>query len=300
MLFDKVQHEGPYKDWHALKQFYEQLRRKDEDRQWIFRGQPKIYIINDYADREDKNELSPTLERSILHYGERLSNARKIEKKILHEFKRQFHNYGLNPPKTNDNCEWLAIMRHYGGPTRLLDFTYSFYVAAYFALTSSKDESVIWAIDSRWCSEKVNEMLGIDKKKQIGKDPNLFETHIYIDPDPQDDKEPFKYKPFIYPITPLRLNPRIAVQTGTFLCPRRIDRSFEGNLFYTIDEKGNGKVIRIEISNKDMRKEGIKDLHRMNINSASLFPGLGGFTESLNRYILFPELWEYVSEYKDD
>ncbi len=286
MSFGKVENTGLYDEWDKLKDFYyRDLIRRDADAQWIFRGQPNLHS-------KEPHELTTTLERTITQYEVPLSKARAFEKKVLDEFKRQLHNYASNPPHRDDNSEWLAIIRHYGGPTRLIDFTYSFFVAAYFALNLSKDDSVIWAIDSRWCCEEVNNKLGIDKKTQIGKQPKLFNEYIFIDP--QDDIEPF-----VYPITPFRLNPRIVVQTGTFLCPRRIDLSFEENLFNMIDEKDNRSVIRIKINTKAMRKEGIKDLHRMNINSASLFPGLEGFAESLHSYIVFPELWDYVSQAED-
>jgi hypothetical protein len=62
-----------------------------------------------------------------------------------------------------------------------------------------------------------------------------------------------------------------------------------------IDEENKGSVIRIQINNNmEMRKGGLKELRRMNITSATLFPGLEGFSESLHLIALFPEIWPYV------
>lgn len=41
-------------------------------------------------------------------------------------------------------------MHHHGAPTRLLDFTYSIYVATYFAAENAERDAAVWAIDGRW------------------------------------------------------------------------------------------------------------------------------------------------------
>jgi hypothetical protein len=41
-------------------------------------------------------------------------------------------------------------MQHHGAPTRLLDFMYSIYLAAYFTLEHAEGDSVVWAIHGPW------------------------------------------------------------------------------------------------------------------------------------------------------
>ena len=51
-------------------------------------------------------------------------------------------------PRFEDKPGWLSLMRHYGLPTRLLDWTQSILVAAYFAVCNeSETDSVIWALN---------------------------------------------------------------------------------------------------------------------------------------------------------
>ena len=86
---------------------------------YLFRGQ-----------RDSRWELQTTLER----YTPPNMKASDAELRLLHEFKRRAHTY-LQPqhiPAKDDSGEWLALMQHFGAPTRLLDVTESPYVAVYF------------------------------------------------------------------------------------------------------------------------------------------------------------------------
>lgn len=58
------------------------------------------------------------------------------EQRILRIFKRKAHQYLPQPPHIDDDFQWLALMQHHGAPTRLIDFTWSPYVAAFFALSA--------------------------------------------------------------------------------------------------------------------------------------------------------------------
>lgn len=69
---------------------------------------------------------------------------------MLDDFKYRFPLYDSSKKIDEENhVEWLALMQHYGAPTRLIDFTSSIFVALHFALDGSYDkDSVIWAINA--------------------------------------------------------------------------------------------------------------------------------------------------------
>jgi hypothetical protein len=72
-----------------------------------------------------------------------------LEQNMLLEFKRHAHHFLNHVPKDNSLVEWLAIMQHYGCPTRLLDFTRSPYIALFFAIENASSNSAIWAINTK-------------------------------------------------------------------------------------------------------------------------------------------------------
>lgn len=68
-----------------------------------------------------------------------LGYVQQNEKWILDEFRRGARAYIREGIEPKDWWEWLALAQHHGLPTRLLDWTYSPLVAAYFAVEKEGD-----------------------------------------------------------------------------------------------------------------------------------------------------------------
>lgn len=257
--------EKHFSSWNKLLDYYLD-HRSDWDR-WIFRGQSK-----------SKWSLQSTLERAVLRFKTDLSKTPGIEAGLLRRFKRQLHEYRPDVPAKDDVIEWLALMQHHGGPTRLLDWTYSFFVAVFFAIESAKPGKpcAVWALDPHWWEDKAIATLPKDVRALINKDPyrNKPGTIKAIFRNPQ---------PFIVTSNPVRLNPRLFLQQGVFLAPGDVTKTFMDNMQALLPSDGSDiPFVKLRISTSASFLElAIKELHKMNLNRATLFPGLDGFAENL-------------------
>ena len=205
--------------------------------------------------------------------------AWKYEAVILREFTRRAHHFSDDLPQAQDVLEWFALMRHYTAPCRLVDFTYSFYSAAYFALKDAADEpAAIWAVNTDWLRECYEGAWGESDPDFRFKNPAKFRLRFL------DTMHPQK---FVAPANPFRLNQRLTAQQGIFLCPGDINHSFMDNLLAPEADSGAGKVVRILVS-AEAKNDAIEELRRMNISSATLFPDLIGFAESLGDWFVLP------------
>lgn len=255
---------------------------------WIFRGQKSFA-----DDSKGLNKLSTTLERAILDYGQDLTMVPKIEMGLFRKFKRQSEVILKQFPEPGNYMEWFALMQHYGAPTRLLDWTYSFFVGLYFAVEdlSQDKDCELWAIDSKYLLERVHRIFPQKTYRRCAEDdPNAqvyknFEC-MFVN----------SHKRFVCPMNPYKFNDRLIIQQGVSLCPGDITIPFAENLrsHFTkqSDLDNNLKVLKINKSNKAVRKEILQILYRMNISKATLFPGLDGFAQSLRELFVFPKVTE--------
>ena len=94
-------------------------------------------------------ELSSSLQR-CLKGTDYEKNPTKMEFWFLREFRKRARLYLKQVPEASDIVGWLSLMQHYGTPTRLIDFTHSFYVACYFALIDAKSDAAVWSINHEW------------------------------------------------------------------------------------------------------------------------------------------------------
>lgn len=262
--------------------------QQDFDLNWVFRGQAGPW------------PLKTSLQRACEDFGLPLDKAFELEQKLIREFRRYFHFYSAYAPAPDDTLEWLAMMQHYGSPTRLLDWTYSLYVAAFFALEKPNEAHIIWALNTQWLSRQVLRLLrSLKQGHEVLLQQFVDERETSITPfrDLFMQAEPGS-APFVYVANPFKLNPRLTNQQGLFLCQNDISKSFMESLeifsqkavglpsgpdddprdLENVDLSGN--LIRIEIDSR-LRNEILVRLHRVNINHAVLFSGLEGFARSL-------------------
>src|SRR6266699_5380093 len=101
---------------------------------WAFRGQ-----------RDALAPLFSALSRYFMAFQVDPRAWPEQEKRILRIFKRKAIHFLQHVPDRDDDFQWLALMQDHGAPTRLLDFTWSPYVAAFFALQSTTHDGGIWA-----------------------------------------------------------------------------------------------------------------------------------------------------------
>lgn len=290
----------PLKTWESLekwcreKQYFEK-RVNMRTRRWIFRGD---------RTEEDSRALQTKLEKSFNDYNVDMEKREEYEKRLIRLFQRKAALYLDHEPDKDDMLEWLAVMQHYGATTRLMDWTYSFYIAVYFALAENEEGGVVWAFDASSANDPMKIESKIPKVSRFNKLVMKFEQRddvlgIRGKGDKLKDlaiicylmENPF---PLVYAVNPFRLNERLTVQQGLFLLPGDIRKSFKENLRNHFENKiGKLKenLHRIEIKPEPRDRNNIlRKLRDMNITNEALFPGLGGFAKSVGEYLAYPEI----------
>ncbi len=78
----------------------------------------------------------------------RLGRPAAIECRLVQMFRRSAEAVTPSAPAFDDIPKWICLMRHYGLPTRLLDWSLSVLVAGWFAVSESPDsDAAVWAVN---------------------------------------------------------------------------------------------------------------------------------------------------------
>lgn len=217
---------------------FSHLEKFSQDhRGWLFRGL-----------KDSTWNLETSLERASKRCGKPQED---YERKIVREFQRHAHAYLPRVPKDDDQLEWLALMQHYGAPTRLLDFTKSFWIALFFAFESAERECIVWALNPASLGNKNNRDFNPILRENI--ESGMHSSNS------------------LYEDAPFFTNERLAIQKGTFVFSLNLKRSFH-NLF--IENRKEHKTLLI---NDCLFSEIRQRLNDYNCNSRVLFPGIDGY-----------------------
>lgn len=200
----------------------------------------------------------------------------RLEHHLLRNFRKYAHR---SQGSGNSAWNWLAIAQHHGLPTRLLDWTYSPYVALHFAtenILNYDADGVIWCVNY----VKTNEFLHPQLKSVIRAEGSNVFTPEMLDVvcSSQRAFDELQIDPFVLFLEPPSLDDRIINQHALFSMMSDPEASLSAWL-----ETHAELYFRILIPAK--LKWEIRDkLDQANITERVLFPGLDGLSRWLKRH----------------
>ncbi|MCE5339795.1 MAG: FRG domain-containing protein [Planctomycetaceae bacterium] len=189
-------------------------------------------------------------------------------------------------PTDDDIVGWWQLMQHYRAPTRLLDWTSSPYVAAYFAVIEHLErDGFIWVMNYS-CLEKA-----VDAEIKKERCSTTESDTWYVRNLPQSIN-------FIRAIDKNHSNPRAVVQQAELTYTINvfsdhgliIQSLLDNNINSTWENKSSDvplverKYFKIVIP-KESKRDYLARLHTANISASSLFPGLDGVGAAIKEEI---------------
>jgi hypothetical protein len=219
------------------------------------------------------------LETSFLRMTKHLARQREeaivLEDAARQEFMSRAHlfiEHGHLAKVKTMPC-WWALMQHHGAPSRLLDWSASPYVAAYFAAHQAAEAQpgAVWG----FCHSRLHDAFvrdygnePPDLTKTEDEDPTVKELHKALtNPNAEPMIAPLEFKFFS--------SARMAEQQGRFTMCLRIHQDH-----VCIATKVPTHLKRIVIPH-EAKPDFLAELRRMNITAAALFPGVDGLGRSI-------------------
>ena len=216
--------------------------------------------------------LESTIERDASIFGVPREAILEREEIMFNLFKQSAHLYSNSSNLPTTEFEWHALIRHYGGPSRLLDITSSYLVAAYFALNDSQPnrDAALWAFSGIESTKESNEIVDAKFSK------NSIAGVTIARPD--------------------QLNDRIHAQSGSFFMPHSLGQTLESQVGQEFGADLNMtkkyrsvKWVKTELHHRIWKfkiprkshSELFRFLSRCNIRAYSLVPGVDGLALSL-------------------
>lgn len=216
------------------------------------------------------------LTTSLMRLGYGAEQLGRVEGHLLRNFKKYAHRES----SAGDSIwNWLALAQHHGLQTRLLDWTFSPFVALHFATDNPAQydrDGVIWCVNH--C--RTNQLLPEPLQRSAGDEGSqVFTVEMLNEVAPTLEAfDALDERPFVVFMEPPSLDARIVNQYALFSLmsspSARLDEWLEAH---------PGASRRIILPAK-LKWEVRDKLDQANINERMLFPGLDGLSRWLSRY----------------
>ena len=252
----------------------------------------KVKSWNDLQEKLFENSWNPELARFRSNFAfrgmcdatqdlrtaiVRLSGeAADIEGHLL----RNFRKYARRNAVPSDSIwNWLAVAQHHGLPTRLLDWTFSPYVALHFAtenVNSYEDDAVIWCVDFVALKAHIPEKL---RRMLDNEGANVFTVDMLSQAASSlQEFQSLSRSPFVVFFEPPSLDDRIVNQYALFSLMSDNQTPLDRWL------QQHPQLYRKIIVPAKLKWEVRDKLDQANVTERVLFPGLDGLSRWLARH----------------
>lgn len=216
---------------------------------------------------------------SLVSSFSRVCKRPELEMPLL----RTFRKYAsANLPQTANFWDTLSIAQHHGLPTRLLDWSFSPYVALHFMsadMAKHDRDGAVWRINfikaNHYLPPTLQEIL--ETEKVLFFTTPILNKYVHNFQQLRDLEEEAGSKPYMVFIEPPSIDSRIVNQYSLFSMMSQADCDINSWL----EEKDIYEQIIIP---KELKLEIRDKLDQVNITERVLFPGLDGLCAWLGRH----------------
>jgi hypothetical protein len=221
------------------------------------------------------------LETTLMRLRHSPDILKDIERRLLSSFRKYAYKFfDVN----YSDWHWISVAQHHGLPTRLLDWSFSPFVAMHFAtedLAKMDKDGIVWCVNFK----ETQSFLPQDLQQILERDwANFFsiETLAEMFPKFEQFDEPDKYADFILFFEPPSMDERIVNQVALFSFTSRAGLQLDEWL--GINSMTYPSLCKKVIIPANLKWEIRDKLDQANITERVLFPGLDGLSKWLKRW----------------
>lgn len=229
---------GEKMSWQGFKNHVSNLSKT----QYLFRGQAHPWRLCTSFHRHGRYRISEFIRNDVIKLHQRLSGITN-------------HYFDLEKPEQNG--AFYSLLQHHGYPTPLLDWSYSPYVAAFFAFRGARDKP-------KNAGDEVRIYLFNEYKWRS----KFTQSHLLDPPLPH-----LSVMEFISIANPRQV-PQQAATTATNILDIE-------SYIMQLEESSKTKFLTAIDIPKSEQKAVMDDLRFMGITAGSMFPGIDGVCEEM-------------------